>query len=165
MDKDWQAVHSIDAPQLTCEVVQVINASLLRNRYWIGSETLRAKVITHTLICGECARQLVAWMEDGVGIEKMMDILSIAIVKKGETLDEFLKNRYVMGSGRAANIPCEVVQACHLRVFLTKEPPEDRDFEATVIAHTLICRACGQYLDDLVHGRIELDEEETGDLV
>ena len=69
-------------------------------------------------------------------------------------MDEFLKGRYVMGSGRAANISCEEVQACHLKVFLTKEPPDDQDLEVTVIAHTLICPKCGDYLDKLVNGKI-----------
>jgi len=69
-------------------------------------------------------------------------------------MDEFLKGRYVMGSGRAANISCGEVQACHLRVFLTREPPEDRVFEATVIAHTLICPPCREYLDKLVNGKL-----------
>lgn len=78
-------------------------------------------------------------------------------------MDEFLKGRYVMGSGRAANISCEEVQACHLQVFLSGEPPEDRDFEVTVIAHTLICPACSEYLDRLVNGKLADQAQKNGD--
>ena len=78
-------------------------------------------------------------------------------------MDEFLKGRTVMGSGRAANISCEAVQACHLQVFLSGEPPEDRVFEATVIAHTLICPACGEYLDRLVNDKMVDQTQQDGE--
>jgi len=77
-------------------------------------------------------------------------------------MDEFIKGRVVMGSGRAANISCEEVQLCTLKVFLTGEPPEDRNYEAVVIAHLLICRTCGEYLKGLVDGRKAGQAEEDG---
>jgi hypothetical protein len=81
---------------------------------------------------------------------------------KGDQM-EFFKDRHVMGKGRAVNISCEEVQSCHLRTLITGIPPEDRDFEAAVIAHTLVCFKCGMYLDKIIkekEAQEVLDEED-----
>ena len=53
-------------------------------------------------------------------------------------------SRPVIGRGAAANVKCEDVQAAH--VYTQHDFLEDEEFEAVVIAHTLTCMKCSEFL-------------------
>lgn len=162
LDEDWQQAHRIDRPGLTCEIVQVVNAVLVRCDQWIGSDALGAMVVAHTLLCSRCAHKFIATAEQGIGFKSLLELAINVLLTQGEEMQEFLKNRLIMGTGRAVNVSCEEVQASILKSFETGEPPESVDDQAVYIAHILICQTCGAYLHQLSEGRKVEQSNEDG---
>jgi hypothetical protein len=150
VDKDWQQAHSIDRPDLPCEVVQLANAVLVQTHRWMGEEAFEVSVIGHTLLCDVCKYRFWVWIELEQSFEDFVGLLGQLSQKLGDEMVKFLRNKYMLGSQQALSISCEEVQAALVECFHVKALPEDSDFAVAFIGHVCICQDCLGFLGQLM---------------
>ena len=150
VDKDWQQVHRIDRPGLTCEVVQLANAILVKTHCWMGEEAFEVSVIGHTLLCDVCKYRLWVWLNSEPNFDELMGLLGRLRSTLGEGMMNFLKNKYMMGSEQALSISCAEVQTALRECFRARALPEYNEFVVMFISHICICQKCLGYFGKLM---------------
>lgn len=149
-DKDWQQAHSIDRPDLPCEVVQLANAVLVQTHCWMGEEAFEVSVIGHTLLCDVCKYRFWLWIESKQSFEDFLGLLGRLPRMLEDGMVKFLSNKYLLGSQQALSISCEEVQAALQGCYRVRALPENSDFAVAFIGHVCICQDCLGFLGQLM---------------